>query len=235
MMPIMMFGYTWLSVHEVNVRMKNSLYGYFIGKKLVFPVVEGFVHNNWKKYGLKKVMMAKGFFSFKFSYIEGVDSVLQDGPWMIRGILNFLNKWSPSMSLLKKELSRVPVWELDKQKKLFVLNTSGNLFVVVHACYMVTHLMILQKLLNEWLRHHVAIKIALSHQAVKVMDLQMISIFFLLVTLEALNADNLVIEEVATINKATTSGTQEKMQSSTILVEKINVFEKQIWKENLCL
>ncbi|GJX76576.1 hypothetical protein Tco_0323387 [Tanacetum coccineum] len=33
----------WLhleSVHEVNDRMKNSLYGYFLGKRLVFLVVE---------------------------------------------------------------------------------------------------------------------------------------------------------------------------------------------------
>ncbi|GKF19243.1 primary amine oxidase-like protein, partial [Tanacetum coccineum] len=41
---------------------------------------------------------------------EGVDSVLRDGPWMIRGIPIFLNKWSPSVSLLKEDLSRVPVW-----------------------------------------------------------------------------------------------------------------------------
>nr|GFB68176.1 hypothetical protein [Tanacetum cinerariifolium] len=39
----------WLplaSVHEVNYRMKNSLYDYFIGKRLAFPVVEWFVRNN---------------------------------------------------------------------------------------------------------------------------------------------------------------------------------------------
>ncbi|GJY25072.1 hypothetical protein Tco_0399798 [Tanacetum coccineum] len=63
----------WLplaSVHEVNDRMKNSLYGYFIGKRLSFPVVEWFVRNNWEKYGLKKVMMVKGFFFFKFSSSE---------------------------------------------------------------------------------------------------------------------------------------------------------------------
>nr|GEX91832.1 hypothetical protein [Tanacetum cinerariifolium] len=39
-----------------------------------------------------------------------VDLVLRDGSWMIRGVLIFLNKWSPSVSLLKEELSRVPVW-----------------------------------------------------------------------------------------------------------------------------
>ncbi|GKA96171.1 retrotransposon protein, putative, ty1-copia subclass [Tanacetum coccineum] len=45
----------------------------------------------------------------EFSSKEGVDFVLQDGPWMIRGIPIFLNKWSPSVSLLKEELSCVPV------------------------------------------------------------------------------------------------------------------------------
>ncbi|GKA31872.1 hybrid signal transduction histidine kinase M, partial [Tanacetum coccineum] len=46
----------------------------------------------------------------EFSSNEGVDSVLRDGPWMIHGIPIFLNKWSPSVSLLKEELSHVPVW-----------------------------------------------------------------------------------------------------------------------------
>ncbi|GJZ54880.1 hypothetical protein Tco_0610073, partial [Tanacetum coccineum] len=41
-------------VYEVNDKMKNSMYIYFIGKRLAFPVVERFVHNNWEKYGLKK-------------------------------------------------------------------------------------------------------------------------------------------------------------------------------------
>ncbi|GJX79332.1 hypothetical protein Tco_0327481 [Tanacetum coccineum] len=52
----------WLplaSVHEVNDRMKNSLYGYFIVKRLAFLVVEWFVRNNWQKYGHKKVTLVK--------------------------------------------------------------------------------------------------------------------------------------------------------------------------------
>ncbi|GJW96294.1 putative ribonuclease H-like domain-containing protein [Tanacetum coccineum] len=44
----------------------------------------------------------------EFLFPEGVDSVLRDGPWMIRGGSHFLNKWSPSVSLLKEDLSRVP-------------------------------------------------------------------------------------------------------------------------------
>ncbi|GJT94503.1 ribonuclease H-like domain-containing protein [Tanacetum coccineum] len=37
------------------------------------------------------------------------DSMLRDGPWMIRGVLIFINKWSPSVSLLQEDLSHVPV------------------------------------------------------------------------------------------------------------------------------
>ncbi|GKD90902.1 hypothetical protein Tco_1366409, partial [Tanacetum coccineum] len=52
--------YFWLPlalVHDVSDRMKNSLYGYFIGKRLAFPVMEWFARNNWEKYGLKIVTL----------------------------------------------------------------------------------------------------------------------------------------------------------------------------------
>nr|GEW55587.1 hypothetical protein [Tanacetum cinerariifolium] len=55
-------------------------------------------------------MNAKGFFIFKFLSLQGEESVLQDGLWMIRGIRIFLNKWSPSVSLTKEDISKVPVW-----------------------------------------------------------------------------------------------------------------------------
>ncbi|GJV50422.1 nucleic acid-binding, OB-fold protein [Tanacetum coccineum] len=116
--------------------MKNSLYGYFSGKRLSFPVVEWFVRNNWKKYGLEKVTLVKVFFFFKFSSTEGVDSVLRDGPWMIRGVPLFLNKWSPSVSLLKEELSCVPVW-VKFHDVLLVTYTSDGLSLITMKIVMV--------------------------------------------------------------------------------------------------
>jgi hypothetical protein len=50
------------------------------------------------------------FFSFKFSSIQDVESILRDGHWMIREMPIFLNKWSPSVSLFKEDLCCVPVW-----------------------------------------------------------------------------------------------------------------------------
>nr|GEV80904.1 hypothetical protein [Tanacetum cinerariifolium] len=44
---------------------------------------------------------------------------------------------------------------------------------------------------------------------------------------EALNVDNTVIEEVDSFDKTSMSSVQEEGQSSTLLVEKINMFEQQ--------
>ncbi|GJS26093.1 hypothetical protein Tco_0486713 [Tanacetum coccineum] len=44
------------SVLEVHLRFDFSLYGYFIGTRVAFPVVENYVRNAWKKYGIIRVM-----------------------------------------------------------------------------------------------------------------------------------------------------------------------------------
>ncbi|GJU96160.1 reverse transcriptase domain, reverse transcriptase zinc-binding domain protein, partial [Tanacetum coccineum] len=56
---------------------------------------------------------------YHFSSIEGVDSMLRDGPWMIHGIHILLNKWLPSMSFLKEELG----W-----------SSYARIFIEINAC-----------------------------------------------------------------------------------------------------
>ncbi|XP_021975506.1 uncharacterized protein LOC110870633 [Helianthus annuus] len=99
------------SVKQVQDRFQNVLFGYFLGKRLAFPVVDYFVSHRWDKYGLQKCMMnGKGFFFFKFTTKEGMEQVLQDGPWLIRNIPIFLKHWSPNTELKKEELKKIPVW-----------------------------------------------------------------------------------------------------------------------------
>ncbi|GJS49268.1 zinc knuckle CX2CX4HX4C containing protein [Tanacetum coccineum] len=98
-------------VEKVSTRFEHTLYDYFIGKRLAFPVVEYYAWNNWGKHGLKRIMMnTKGFFFFKFDSKAGLEAVLESGPWMIRNTPIILNKWSMSTSLLKDELTRIPIW-----------------------------------------------------------------------------------------------------------------------------
>ncbi|GJW46208.1 zinc knuckle CX2CX4HX4C containing protein [Tanacetum coccineum] len=72
-------------VEKVSTRFEHTLYGYFIGKRMAFPVVEYYARNNWAKHGLKRIMMnSKGFFFFKFDSRAGLEAVLEGGPWLIR-------------------------------------------------------------------------------------------------------------------------------------------------------
>ncbi|GJX13048.1 hypothetical protein Tco_0204806, partial [Tanacetum coccineum] len=67
-------------VEEVSARFTNTLYGYFIGKRLAFKLVENYVKNTWAKYGLKRVQLHDDFFLFQFETKDGMDNVLENGP-----------------------------------------------------------------------------------------------------------------------------------------------------------
>ncbi|GJW87962.1 zinc knuckle CX2CX4HX4C containing protein [Tanacetum coccineum] len=101
-------------VENVSTRFEHTLYGYFIGKRMTFPVVEYYARNNWAKHGLKRIMMnSKGFFFFKFDSRAGLEAVLEGGPWLIRKSRKspiILKKWSMDTRLLKEELTRIPIW-----------------------------------------------------------------------------------------------------------------------------
>ncbi|GJU39274.1 hypothetical protein Tco_1192231 [Tanacetum coccineum] len=68
------------AVEEVSSRFENTLYGYFIGKRLAFRLVENYVKNTWSKYGLKRIQLHDEFFLFQFDTKEGMEGVLESGP-----------------------------------------------------------------------------------------------------------------------------------------------------------
>nr|GEV28168.1 zinc knuckle CX2CX4HX4C [Tanacetum cinerariifolium] len=70
-------------VEEVSKRFENTLYGYFIGKRLAFPFVGNFVKNAWEKFGLERAMLSNGFFFFQFSSQDGMERVLKNRPWAL--------------------------------------------------------------------------------------------------------------------------------------------------------
>ncbi|GJV33879.1 zinc knuckle CX2CX4HX4C containing protein [Tanacetum coccineum] len=98
------------AVEEVSARFANTLYGYFIGKRLAFRLVENYVQNTWAKYGLKRVHLHEDFFLFQFETKEGMDSVLENSPWLIRTVPLILNVWSPNTVLKKAEVKKAHVW-----------------------------------------------------------------------------------------------------------------------------
>nr|GEW95485.1 hypothetical protein [Tanacetum cinerariifolium] len=89
-----------------------------------FPVLSGiaknvkniegktnYVTNTWRKFGFERITRNDdGVYLFKFATKSGRDQVIDKGPWMIRKSPIMLSKWSPSVSLKKGEVTKVPVW-----------------------------------------------------------------------------------------------------------------------------
>ncbi|GJV63640.1 zinc knuckle CX2CX4HX4C containing protein [Tanacetum coccineum] len=97
------------AMEEVSSRFANTLYGYFIGKRLAFPLVENYVKNTWAKYGLKRIQLHEDFFLFQFDSKEGIKSVMEHGPWLIRLVPLMLNVWTPNTDLKKDEIRKAPI------------------------------------------------------------------------------------------------------------------------------
>ncbi|GKC90194.1 putative reverse transcriptase domain-containing protein [Tanacetum coccineum] len=100
------------SIRAISERFANTTYGFFLGKNVAYPVVANYVRNTWGKYGLVRSMFnsSTGLFSFQFSSMDGLDSMLENGPWFIRNNPLILKKWHPNENLLKEDVSNVPVW-----------------------------------------------------------------------------------------------------------------------------
>ncbi|GJW46733.1 zinc knuckle CX2CX4HX4C containing protein [Tanacetum coccineum] len=98
-------------VKKVSTRFEHTPYGYFIGKRMAFSVVEYYARNNWAKHGLKRIMMNfEGFFFFKFDSQAGLEAVMESGTWLILKSMIILKKWSMDTRLLKEELTHILIW-----------------------------------------------------------------------------------------------------------------------------
>ncbi|GJU83352.1 putative reverse transcriptase domain-containing protein [Tanacetum coccineum] len=97
---------------KVNVRTLFTPGGNGIDVNVAYLVVANFVRNTWGKYGLIRSMFSSstGLFYFQFSFMDGLDAMLENGPWFIRNNPLILKKWHPDKNLLKEDVSIVPVW-----------------------------------------------------------------------------------------------------------------------------
>nr|GEU39392.1 hypothetical protein [Tanacetum cinerariifolium] len=72
------------SIRAVNARFANTAYGFFLGKKVAYPVVANYVRNTR-------------------------DAMLENGPWFIQNNPLILKKWHPDENLLKEDVNTVLV------------------------------------------------------------------------------------------------------------------------------
>ncbi|GKC40947.1 zinc knuckle CX2CX4HX4C containing protein [Tanacetum coccineum] len=90
----------------------NTAYMLFLEKRMAYLVVANSVRNTWGKFGLVKSMLNSStrIISFQFSSMDGLDAMLENGPWFIRNNLLILKKWNLKMNLLNEDVGNVSVW-----------------------------------------------------------------------------------------------------------------------------
>nr|GEX08244.1 hypothetical protein [Tanacetum cinerariifolium] len=95
------------SIRAISERFVNNGYGFFFGKRVAYPVVANYVRNTY----LVKSMLnsSTGLFSFQFSFMDGLNSMLKNGPWFIRNHMLILSTWNPYVDLLKEDVGNVSV------------------------------------------------------------------------------------------------------------------------------
>ncbi|GJS47218.1 zinc finger, CCHC-type containing protein [Tanacetum coccineum] len=100
------------SIRAISERFANTTYGFFLGKRVAYPVVANYVRNTWGKYGLVRSMfsLSTGLFTFQFISMEVLDAMLANGPWFIHNNPLIPKKWHPDENLLKEDVSTIPIW-----------------------------------------------------------------------------------------------------------------------------
>ncbi|GJV25907.1 zinc knuckle CX2CX4HX4C containing protein [Tanacetum coccineum] len=98
------------AVDEIGGRFVNTLYGYSVGKRLAYPLVENYVKHVWAKYGLTRIMMHQGFFLFQFESKKSMEQVMLDGPWRIKLVPIMLKVWKTNKPMKKDSASVLPLW-----------------------------------------------------------------------------------------------------------------------------
>ncbi|GKC32794.1 copia protein [Tanacetum coccineum] len=100
------------SIRAISERFANATYGFFLGKRVAYPVIANYVRNTWGKYRIVRSMFNSStrLFSFQFSSMNGLDAMLENGPWFIKNNPLILKKWHLDENLLKEDVSTIPVW-----------------------------------------------------------------------------------------------------------------------------
>nr|GEX36768.1 hypothetical protein [Tanacetum cinerariifolium] len=102
--------------------------GSFASLLMPNDAVNKYVPNTWRKFGFVRITRNDdGVYLFKFATKSGRDQVIDKGPWMICKSPIMLSKWSPSVSLKRVEVTKVPPIMLDAFTSSMFVDSWGRI------------------------------------------------------------------------------------------------------------
>ncbi|GJZ02307.1 RNA-directed DNA polymerase, eukaryota, reverse transcriptase zinc-binding domain protein [Tanacetum coccineum] len=97
-------------VLEGSRKCSLTLCGHFVGFKMTYSELRYNLVRMWGRFGLKDIVSQNGVFLFKFRESEGLNYVLENGPWMVNNKPLMVQRWDPSIAMDKKDPETLPCW-----------------------------------------------------------------------------------------------------------------------------
>ncbi|GJT15613.1 RNA-directed DNA polymerase, eukaryota, reverse transcriptase zinc-binding domain protein [Tanacetum coccineum] len=98
-------------INEGCKRWDLTLCGHFVGHQMFINELRYNLRRMWGRKGFKDVVdVTNGVFFMKFFSEEGMESVVNSGPWMVNNKPFFVQKWDIHVCLDKREPTHIPIW-----------------------------------------------------------------------------------------------------------------------------
>ncbi|XP_074290342.1 uncharacterized protein LOC141617073 [Silene latifolia] len=89
----------------------TAVYGYILGARPPWTVVNGFLKRVWSRFDIDKIsFMTNGIFLVRFKTKEHQKKALDYGPLMFDSKPVIIKEWLPDYCLVKHDVKQIPIW-----------------------------------------------------------------------------------------------------------------------------
>ncbi|GJW84489.1 RNA-directed DNA polymerase, eukaryota, reverse transcriptase zinc-binding domain protein [Tanacetum coccineum] len=113
-------------VKKGSERWNLTVSGYFVGYRMAPNELRYNIRRMWGKYGVRDIRVNNdGTCLFKFNNKEGMQAIIDKGPWMVNNRPLIVQKWNPEIGMQKAEHCKLPVWVRMTEVPLEAWSTDG--------------------------------------------------------------------------------------------------------------
>ncbi|PWA79019.1 ATPase, F1/V1/A1 complex, alpha/beta subunit, Zinc knuckle CX2CX4HX4C [Artemisia annua] len=87
-----------------------TLCGHFVGCKMSYYELKYNISRMWGRFGLKDIVAKNGLYLFKFRESEGMNHVLESGPWLVNNKPLMVQKWDSSVIIDRRDPEVLACW-----------------------------------------------------------------------------------------------------------------------------
>ncbi|GJV95335.1 RNA-directed DNA polymerase, eukaryota, reverse transcriptase zinc-binding domain protein [Tanacetum coccineum] len=98
-------------IEDGSTKWNMTVIGHFVGYRMSYREIMGNLRRMWRSYQFDDIIMNNsGLYFCKFKSHDGMQAVIENGPWLVDNKPFFVQKWEPGLCMSKPEVTKVPLW-----------------------------------------------------------------------------------------------------------------------------